>query len=354
MKNVIFIDPVKDPRWDRFVEDHPFGLIYHLSGWKQVLEKSFRHMKGYYFALVDGNKTIKAGLPVYEIKSWLTGNRLVSIPFATLCDPLISTSEDMTELIQPVLELSEKLKSKYVEIRTLLSHSLIQNNLFGELSFYKHHYLPLKSEPEQLKKKFHRTCVRQRITRAVKSNLKTKLGTDESDLKSFYQIHMQTRKRVARPVQPYRFFRYLWETFHPSNQLILLLAEKDGKTIAGLVLFKFNDRVSAEFAASDEDYKGMSPNHYLFWEAMQLAFEEGCKIFDFGRTSPKNTSLMDFKRRWGTKVIDLPQFYFPKEAAGYITQNEESRKFKVVSKMCRNAPYYTQRIIGNFCYRHLG
>ena len=354
MSRVILIDPVEDPRWDQFVIDHPFGWICHLSGWKQVLEKSFRHMKGYYFALVDEDNRITAGLPIYEVKSKLTGNRLVSIPFATLCDPLISKQEDMNMLFQPIFELLKKLKSKYIKIGTLFSHALIQNNTFGVVDFYKHHYLPLNSSLEQLKKKFHRTCVRQRITRAAESNLKIKRGEDESDLSCFYQIYIQTRKRVGRPVQPYRFFRSVWDTFNPSNMITLLLAENDEKTIAGLILFKFKDRVSAEFSASDETYKDVSPNHYLFWEAIQLAHKEGYKVFDFGRTTPKNKGLMDFKRRWGTQVVDLPQFYYPKELAKIFNQNEESKKFKLVSKMCKDAPNFAQGIIGNFCYRHLG
>ena len=139
---VQLIDPNQDPRWDRFVGNHPFGWICHLSGWKQVLEKSFKHMKGYYFVLVDGDNRIKAGLPIYEVKSWLTGNRLISIPFATLCDPLISTNEDMKELLQTAIKLSEKTKSSFIEIRTLSSGSLIHNEKLAKISNYKHHFLP--------------------------------------------------------------------------------------------------------------------------------------------------------------------------------------------------------------------
>jgi GNAT acetyltransferase-like protein len=354
VNRVILIDPVEDPRWDRFVMDHPFGWICHLSGWKQVLEKSFKHMKGHYFALVDQDNRITAGLPIYEVKSKLTANRLVSIPFATLCDPLISKQEDMNMLFRPILELFKKRKSKYIKTGTLFSHSLTQNNMFGVVDFYKHHYLTLDQSLKQLKKKFHRTCVRQRISRATKSNLKTKLGRDESDLSRFYKVYIGTRKRVGRPVQPYRYLRSIWEAFYPSKQIRLLLTEKDEKTIAGLLLFKFKDRVSAEFSASDEAYKDMSPNHYLLWKGIQMAHEEGYRIFDFGRTSPKNTGLMDFKRRWGTQVVDLTQLYFPKEIAKTTDQDEVSRKFKLVSKICKEAPNFAQEIIGKICYRHLG
>jgi lipid II:glycine glycyltransferase (peptidoglycan interpeptide bridge formation enzyme) len=354
MRNVQLIDPVEDPRWDQFVMDHPFGWICHLSGWKQVLEKSFKHMKGYYFALVDEDNRITAGLPIYEVKSKLTGNRLVSIPFATLCDPLVSNQEDMDMLFQPILELFKNLKSKYIKIGTLFSHSLMHNNTFRIVDFYKHHYLSLDSSTERLKKKFHRTCVRQRISRAEKSKLKITPVKDESGLNCFYQIFRQTRKRLGLPLQPYRFLRSIWKMYYPLNQMSIFLAKINGKTIAGLLLFKFKDRVSAEIAASKEEYNSLSPNHYLFWQAIQMAHEEGYRIFDFGRTSPKNTGLMDFKKRWGTQIVDLSNLYYPCGIAQTDEQNEESKKYKIISQICKIAPEIFQGIIGNFCYRHLG
>ena len=355
MRTVTLIDPSEDPRWDVFVENHPFGWICHLSKWKRVLEKSFKHMNGYYFVRMDNSgENIEAALPIFEVKSWLTGTRLVSIPFATLCDPLIETSDDITELFESVLDFSKKIKSSYVEIRTLSSASLLQDVRLAKTSFYKHHYIPLGPDPEKLKKNFHRSCVRQRITRAEKSNLRMKVGEDDSDLYKFYRLQLMTRKRLGLPCQPYQFFESLWESFFPSNQLTLLLAEKDGETIGGIILFKYKDRISAEFAASDDKFTDISPNHYLFWEAIKLACYEGYKVFDFGRTSPSNQSLMDFKRRWGTTVIDLPQFYYPEKLARKSAQEKKSRRYKLINKLCKDAPNYAQQIIGNFCYRHLG
>ena len=120
MTDVILLDPVSDTRWDPFVENHPYGWICHLSGWKHVLEKSFKQMKGYYLTLEDNNR-IKAALPIYEIKSIITGKRLVSIPFATLSDPLVTEPNDM-----------KKLNS--FSIRTMLQILLIFG-IFKERSF---------------------------------------------------------------------------------------------------------------------------------------------------------------------------------------------------------------------------
>lgn len=355
MEKIELMDPLEDSRWDRFVESHPLGWVCHLSGWKRVLEDSFKHMKGYYFAVVeDAGKNIQAALPVFHLKSWLTGNRLVSAPFATLFDPLVSSREEMKLLLDEVQRLADELKCSFLEIRTFKADSLVKDDNLGESRYFKHHYLLLDPPLDKLRSGFHRTCVRQRISRAEKSNIRLKVGEDESDLLDFYKLQLLTRKRIGLPSQPYQFFRALWDVFLPAKQMHLLLAQKDGESIASLLLFQFKDRLSAEFAASDETFKDFSPNHFLFWEAIKMAYGMGCKVFDFGRTSPDNTSLMDFKGRWGAEVIDLPAFYYPASVAEEMGCKEESWKYKVASKVCKGAPDGLQKAVGGFFYRHLG
>lgn len=349
------IDPIKDKRWDKFVEDHPFGWLYHLSGWKQIIEKSFSHIIGHYLVLIDKNNDfIKAGLPIYEVKSWITGNRLVSIPFATFCDPLISNRDEMRNIFEAVLNLSKEIGASHIEINTHESSPLIKDGRLDMMSYHQQHYLLLNAEPEQLKKSFHRSCVRQRIDRALKSNIVLKIGDSESDLQDFYRLYVITRKRFGLPPQPFIFIKNVWEIFSPSKAITLLLAKHNNKAIAGQILFKFKDRVSVEFSVSDESFREMSPSHFLFWEAIKLSYDEGYKIIDFGRTSPNNTGLMDFKRRWGTVMIDMPKFYYPKETRKEDVKKEDSMKYKIMQKICNKAPEFILPTIGRFCYRHMG
>ena len=355
-KKLIEIGSHQMSQWDEFVLHHPYGWFCQLSGWKDVLENSFQHIKGHFLAILDeeSNK-IEAGLPIYEVRSWLTGTRLVSVPFGTLCDPLISSSGEIELLNRRVLELYDQCKASYIEIRSFFSSDLIQNEEFGHCCFFKHHYIPLDSDPEKVKKSFHRTCVRQRISRALKSDLELKVGSDLSDLREFYELYSLTRKRNGVPVQPYRFFRSLWEIFGPSNNLVLLLSLHKENAVAGIILFKFKQQVSAEFAASNiTEFQQISPNHLLFWEAIKSACLEGYKVFDFGRTSPNNKSLMDFKRRWGTEVVDLPQFFYPKSATDSVLRREERWQFKTIEKLCKVMPAPFVQVLGDFCYRHMG
>jgi hypothetical protein len=347
------IDPLADERWDRFVEDHPFGWICHHSGWKKVLERSFRHLEAHYFVLIQGGK-IQAGLPVCVVRSWITGNRLVSIPFASISDPLISSDNDLAPLLNAVIELSRERNIDTVEIRTLGSSPYFSKTGLGVAGSYKHHYLPLDRPPEELMKTFHRTCVRQRIARSIQSGLEVMEAKTEADLRDFYRLHVLSRKRLGLPPQPYVFIESLFNIFRPLGRAALLLGKKDAKAIAALLLLKFNGRVSAEFAVYDETYLNVSPIHQLFWEAIKSASAEGYKVFDFGRTSPSNEKLMEFKGRWGTKVADMPLYCFPSQTSGKTNNREDSVGYKLMRKTCRNAPDFALRRIGNFCYRHLG
>ena len=44
--------------WDAYVHAHPRALLYHLSGWKKVIEKTYGH-KTYYLMAIKSNRRIK-------------------------------------------------------------------------------------------------------------------------------------------------------------------------------------------------------------------------------------------------------------------------------------------------------
>jgi hypothetical protein len=355
MMESILIDPAADSRWDKFVAAHPYGWICHLAGWKKVLEDTFPHMRGYYLALQDEDaKAIRAALPVFEVTSWITGTRLVSIPYATLSDPLVSSAEDFETLFESVLALLKQVHASYIQIRSHNSQPLIQDPRIAGTYVYKHHYLPLSDDPERLRKNFHRTCVRQRISRALKSGLTLRTADSESNLRDFYRLYVLSRKHLGLPPQPYAFFRSLWQVFFGSGRVCVLLALKGSEPIAGSILLKFKDRVSVEWMVSNSKYRDLSPNHYLFWQAMKSAWDEGFKIFDFGRTSRHNHPLMDFKTRWDTKIVDLPNYYYPSALSAKLAEPESSQRYRLMSAVCRKTPLCMTIPIGRFCYRHLG
>jgi len=351
--SVHLIDPCSEPGWDDFVLHHPFGWITHLSGWKKVLEDCFPHMRARYLAVLGRDGEISAALPLFEVKSRITGHRLVGLPFATLCDPLVSRTEEIDDLLDSAGLLLDETGASYIQLRTHLSSAVIPGGRLLGTNTYGNHYLNLSGSLSELERHFHRTCVRQRISRAIKSGLRIRIGEGERDLKLFYSLHSDMRKRLGLPAPPYRMLEALWNSFHPAGQLSLLLSEFDGKTVGGIVVFKYRDRMSAEFLGWDANFREVSPTHHLFWEAIKMADREGRKTFDFGRSTSLETSLTRFKERWGTSFSDLSYYYYPPRFAVKGEDQSGSFTHRVVKEVCKALPEPAFRMIGSFCYRHM-
>lgn len=356
MTAVVEIDPSRSREWDEFVATHPRGQIYHLSGWKTVLETCFPHIRGHLLAAVDGpGRRIEAGFPIYEVRSWLLGTRLISSPFATISDPLAESPEVLAPLIERVKAMSKSKNARAIEFRTSEAAHCFEGSGFGEARYFVNHVIDLNPPIDALWKSFHRSCVRQRIARAESSGIEIRTGRDGSDLRAFHGLLSMTRRRRSLPAQPYRFLEALWSVFYPNGRIRLLLAEREGRTAAGLLLFVFRDRVTAEFLGSDDSFKAASPVHALFWSAIKWAHGEGYRFFDLGRTSPANRSLLEFKGHWGTSAKELPQFFYPPSLASGVSRFETSWKYRLAKSMTSpRAPQAVYEWMGSLIYRHLG
>ncbi len=66
--------------WDEFVKESPDATFFHLSGWRTVVSRIFKHRTYYVYA--QREEKVVAVLPLVEIRSFLFGHSLISSPFA--------------------------------------------------------------------------------------------------------------------------------------------------------------------------------------------------------------------------------------------------------------------------------
>ena len=344
-----------DDDWDRFVDGHPYGLLCHTSAWRRALERSFEHIEARFLVLRgDTGASIRAALPLFRVRSRLTGRRLVSIPFATLCDPLVRSREELRALLDAALALSAGERCAYVRVRTFRAGPLFDPCRMARTDDNLCHQLMLDQPPDRLMSCFHRSCVRQPIRRALNSGLRAVEVETPDQFRACFSLYLNTRRRLGLPVQPLRFFRHLWAELAPVGGFQLLMAEYDQRPVSCLLLFRYKDRVSAEFEAYDDAYIPLSPNHFLFWHAIRSACENGYRVFDFGRTSAANEGLLAFKRRWGTEEAPLSEFFAPAEAASKPGSWPATWEYRLAQTVIRHCPAAAARSLGGFCYHHLG
>ncbi|HET7103731.1 MAG TPA: GNAT family N-acetyltransferase [Terracidiphilus sp.] len=356
MGTINWLTPEEHGAWDAFVARHPMGSVYQLSSWHRVLETAFRHIRGRFLVLRDESGQIQAGLPVYQVKSWLLKNRTVSIPFASVCDPLVSSREEFALLWREIEKISRSHKSKRVEIRTRWAS---RDFLPTEMTIgakCMHHYLPLNKSTTELFRSFHDSCVRRRVKRAQQAGAVIEERQDEESLRAFHAIMVATRRRLSLPPMPYAFFEAMFRCLVPNHAKLYMVVHR-GQAVGGALFLNFKGEWTAEYSGhADEAPPGA--DQLVYWHAIQQAHDNGARSFSFGRTSLDNGGLLEYKRRWATVEEELTDYvWYPGHAPAWTDRSSQTTRGSMraaIQQLLRHSPSAVQKAIGDFSYRHMG
>lgn len=355
MTAVDWISPEQVDAWDAFVVQHPLRRIYHLSAWRKVLETSYAHIRGGFLVVRDEAGEIRAGVPVYSVRSWLLGNRTVSIPFATISDPLVSTKEDLSLLWEGIAKAARENKSKRIEVRTYRTGAELFPEQMRVGAQYKHHYVPLDRSEDELFRSFHDSCVRRRVKRAIRSGLLVEERADMDSMRVFHAILAATRRRFGLLPMPLSFFEAMHRWLIPDHA-VLYLAIHQGQPVGGTLVLKSGDQWIGEYCGHFDDAPP-GTDQLVWWHMVQRAKNGGAENLSFGRTSLDNTGLLEYKRRWGGVEDDLTDFVW---SPGPARADDDSGKSVLrgggyaAVRLFNRAPDAVRRLMGEFCYRHLG
>src|SRR5579859_2911495 len=214
-------------------------------------------------------------LPLCSVNSPLTGRRLVNLPFSDQC-PLVAADEaSANDLIDQALRLARQQKVKYLELRTGTNTLLAQHADLTESNLYVNWSIPLTEHAEAAWPKLQKQ-VQQKVRKAQKEGVRIRIAEKREDISLYYNLHLQTRtKKHGMPTQSRKYFTTLWDTFAVSGNLRLLLAEYEGTTIAGIIIFVSGTTLHSAYAASDENYLKLAPNNLLFWDIITWGCEHG-------------------------------------------------------------------------------
>jgi hypothetical protein len=106
---------IPENEWRRFLDEQSDATLYHTPEWKTFLEKTFDYKSRYLFA-TDESGQLTGMLPLFQVKSTLTGNRLCSVPFSHECGCIGDTSTQIA-LIDEAVAIKERYHIEKIEIR---------------------------------------------------------------------------------------------------------------------------------------------------------------------------------------------------------------------------------------------
>ena len=176
--------------------------------------------------------SLKNGLVFCRIKSWLTGRRFVSLPFSDHCEPLVDSTDDLDAMLLHMQRDLDERKWQYIEIRPISQQTGSQVGLEKTLT-YQYHRLDLRKSAQELFHGFHKDCVKRKIRRAEREELKYEDGNSEALLQKFYRLQVTTRRRQYLPPQPLAWFRGLIATF--GDDLKIRVASKGDLPVASIL-----------------------------------------------------------------------------------------------------------------------
>jgi lipid II:glycine glycyltransferase (peptidoglycan interpeptide bridge formation enzyme) len=346
---ISIIDPITDSRWDKFVDSQKYSTVFHTSAWARVIKEAYGYSPRYY--VLENEDQLKAAIPFYLIRSFLTGKRLVCLPFSDYCWPLGEGEADIALLLESAEERVETGEASYLEVRGWQNGTKpAQSNLVAR-NYHIDYMLDLEIGLEKLNARFH-DSVRRGIRQAEKRGVTVRFTSSEEDMRNFYRLHVTTRKKLGVLPQPYAFFNSLFRQIISQNLGFTVMADCEGKTVAGVVFLKHKDTIYYKFNASNEDYLQRRPNHLVTWAAIKYACANNYKYFDFGRCTPEEEGLRTFKSRWGAKETNLPYYYYP-GIKGFTTVAEGSARYQVMRVFSRVMPQFAFRAAGSLLYKHL-
>jgi CelD/BcsL family acetyltransferase involved in cellulose biosynthesis len=342
------INPLKDPRWTELINRHPKASVFHTVEWLNALRSTYGY-EPIVFTSSASDTWLANGLVSCDVRSWLTGHRLVSLPFSDYCEPLFDSAEELLLLVRYLQAASDKQKWSYIELRPV-------NGAFGEIARseqfqssgkYFLHRLDLGEETGSLFRNFDKDSVQRRIRHAERAGLTEEAGRSETLVRHFYDLLVTTRRRHHLPPQPYLWFQNLVNSF--AQNLEIRVAYKANVPVAAILTLQFRDTVYYKYGCSDVRFNNLGATPLLLWRAIERAKSlDACK-FDFGRTEIDNSGLLAFKDKWAPRSNPVVYLRFPHDGS-----NSDGRKMKVVKQVFAHMPEKLLTATGTFIYRHIG
>ncbi|SES62594.1 FemAB-related protein, PEP-CTERM system-associated [Nitrosomonas marina] len=335
------MQPEDSERWDQFVLSCPEATFFHRAGWKNVIERAFNHKTWFLYAECNGE--IQGVLPLAEIKSFLFGHFLGSLPFCVY-GGVAACSDTVRERLElAAIELADKLKVDYLEFRNMkpVHQDWPTKDLY--VTFRKTLDADIEKNLLEIPRK-QRAMVRKGIKFGLKSDI-------DEDIERFFFAYSSSVHRLGTPVFSKKYFQLLKQTFAQDCELMTI--HKNGVTLSSVMSFYFRNEVLPYYGGGTVEARNWAASDFMYWELMRRSCENGYKTFDFGR-SKRDTGSYSFKKNWGFEAQPLHYEYKLIKASHIPNHSPSNPKYKYFIQTWQKLPRSVANWIGPFIVKSLG
>jgi hypothetical protein len=344
---IYVFNPLVDSRWDDLVAHHPRASVFHQRGWLEALARTYGYEP---FALTTSppSEPLSDGIVLCRVSSWLTGSRLVSIPFSDHCEPLLSDGKGPLAFMNWLHAECDRREYKYIEVRPLPGVLGLSLDLQLSSSYWLHE-LDMKPSLEQIFQAMHKNSFRRKIRRAEREGLSYETGCSNQLMNEFYRLLLMTRRRHELLPQPRKWFDNLIECLGDSLQI--RLCRKSRVPIAAIVTLRHRSSAVYKYGCSDAGFHNLGAMPFLFWRFIEDCKASGIDKIDFGRSDLDQAGLITLKDRSGA-TKKLLNYY------RYSNRKKSQAVFRLGSQWAKTLfPLLPDAVLsaaGRVLYRHAG
>lgn len=289
-----------------FLSEHS-SCFFNREEWLHILREGFKVPVVIYCLEEDGK--IRLALPGMVFNFGIVKMFYSNIPYGGFVGNF--------ELIPSSLSLFEKsLKRDGIG---LLRIGRNFNNPFPDLNGFHQqaaftHLLNVEKMTEEQLWNGYKKRVRRDVRKAEKSGICLEEIRSSNEIDQMFDLYYQTmRRNISYTTWTKKSLYSIYDHLVKPGEAKMILAKKDGKVIAGIILLFSTDTVYYFFSASSEKYFQYCPNDLLVHHAICLTIREGKKYFDLMTSREDDMALMSFKEKWGGQKY--PFHFFEKRLA---------------------------------------
>ena len=329
-------------RWEAFVQRCPDTTFFHRIGWKDIIEACFGHPTHY--LLAERDDQIVAILPLAEVKSFLFGHALVSLPFCAYGGVAAMETEAVTALHAFARELGARIGVEHLELRDRVVREAAWPRQDLYVTFRKAIQPKVDDNLAAIPRK-QRAMVRKGVGRGLVSGI-------DADVDRFFALYADNVHRHGTPPLSKRYFEALQRTFGRDCE-VLTVTEPGGKAVSSVLSFYFRDEVLPYYAGDVEAARDLAANDFKYWELLRRACERGLRIFDLGR-SKRGTGAFAFKKNWGLEPTPLAYEYCLYRRERIPEHNPLNPRYRVLMALWRRLPIPVANLVGPHLVKGLG
>lgn len=327
--------------WDEYVCRSQGGSIFHLTGWKRAVERSFGFQADY--LLTRDKDRIRGVLPVFRAPSLPFGKILLSVPFAVYGGICADDEEAEKVLFREGRDLLQNTGGRYLEMRHRRRSTLDLPTKDLYATFRRSILETEQANMDAIPRK-----ERAEIRKGKKNGLISRVGGEEV-LDAFYDVYAHSVRNLGSPVFPKRWFAaLLWEFGERCRILTVWHRER---MVAGVLTLFFDDQVLPYYGGAYRDAFHLSANDVMYWDLLCYGLENGYKVFDFGR-SKKGSGSYRFKEHWGFVPEPLRYQYHLPSGIPMPNVSPANPKYSLAISLWKRLPLSMTKTTGPWLSRY--